>query len=203
MTRDMNAWMTTDRATEVILAEVERVIRVIPEAAPFLADWPQGSERRVCTPTWLNVCDWLECMDPPAMTAGLVAALVASAPKLQWRQTYTAADFGEDFLKRYGWTEFIGLRGPVPSASLACGVLLLAPGLTYPSHAHQAEELYLPLSGAAEWQMGEADFATVQPGQVIHHAPWMPHAVRCGPEPMAALYLWRGGDLAAKSKILG
>ena len=82
-------------------------------------------------------------------------------------------------------------------------MLLLAPGLTYPLHAHQAEELYLPLSGVAEWQMDDADFAWVQPGQVIHHAPWVPHAMRCGAEPMAALYLWRGGDLTAKSAILG
>ena len=188
---------------EAVLSAVVRVIREVPEAAPFLSDWPERVDRRVCPPSRLEVCDWLDHLAPPAKTADLVAALVAAAPMLQWRQTYTAVDFGADFLKKYGWTEFIGLRGPVPSPSLACGVLLLAPGLTYPSHAHQAEELYLPLSGVAEWQMGDADFATVRPGQVIHHAPWVPHAMRCGTEPMAALYLWRGGDLAAKSVILG
>jgi quercetin dioxygenase-like cupin family protein len=196
--------MTMDGAMlEAILVNVERMIRVVPEAAPFLPDWPKGDDRRVCPPIWLEVCNWLDRLAPPAHTADLVAALVAAAPLLQWRQTYAAADFGADFLKSYGWTEFIGLRGPVPSPSLACGVLLLAPGLTYPSHAHQAEELYLPLSGVAEWQMGSAYFTRVQPGQVIHHAPWVPHAMRCGTEPMAALYLWRGGDLAAKSMILG
>ena len=187
---------------EAIVSAVERMVRNLPEAAPFLSDWPEPVDRRVCPPSQLEVCDWLERLAPPAKTADLVAALVAAAPMLQWRQTYTSADFGADFLKSYGWTEFIGLRGPIPSSSLACGVLLLAPGLTYPPHAHQAEELYLPLSGVAEWQMGDADFATVQPGQVIHHAPWVPHAMRCGAEPMVALYLWRGGDLAAKSVIL-
>ena len=188
---------------EAVLSAVVRVIREVTEAAPFLSDWPERVDRRVCPPSRLEVCDWLDRLTPPPETADLVAALVAAAPMLQWRQTYTAVDFGADFLKKYGWTEFIGLRGPVPSTSLACGVLLLAPGLTYPSHAHQAEELYLPLSGVAEWQMGDADFARVRPGQVIHHAPWVPHAMRCGTEPMAALYLWRGGDLAAKSVILG
>jgi len=196
--------MTKDGAVfETILATVERTIRQVPEAVPFLSDWPESVDRRICPPTRLEVCDWLDRLAPPAQTADLVAAMVAAAPMLQWRQTYAAVDFGADFLKRYGWTEFIGLRGPVPSTSLACGVLLLAPGLIYPSHAHQAEELYLPLSGVAEWQMGNADFVRVQPGKVIHHAPWVPHAMRCGTEPMAALYLWRGGDLAAKSVILG
>lgn len=187
---------------EALLTAVEQTMLQVREAAPFLLDWPKDAGRRVCPPKRLEVCDWLDHLVPPAKMARLVAALVATAPALQWRQTYAPQDFGTDFLKRYGWTEFIGLRGPVPSTSLACGVLLLAPGLTYPSHAHQAEELYLPLSGVAEWQMGGVDFAPVQPGQVIHHAPWVPHAMRCGTEPMAALYLWRGGDLAAKSVIM-
>lgn len=188
---------------ETILSGVARTLRLLPEATPFLADWPESSARRVCPPSRLEVCDWLDRLAPPAKTQDLVTALVAASGALQWRQTYAAEDFGADFLRGYGWTEFVGLRGPVPSRNLACGVLLLAPGLTYPSHAHQAEELYLPLSGVAEWQMGDAAFAPLQPGQVIHHAPWVPHAMRCGSEPMAALYLWRGGDLAAKSVILG
>ena len=186
-----------------VLDQVKRLIRDLPAAAPFLADWPVGEAQRQCAPQWLPVCDWLDRLDPPAMTAGLVAALITAAPQLQWRQTYTAADFGPAFLTGYGWTEFIGLRGPRPSTTMACGVLLLAPGLIYPSHAHQAEEVYLPLSGVAEWQQGDGGFAPVPPGQVIHHASWQPHAMRCGPEPLAALYLWRGGDLAAKSVILG
>lgn len=187
---------------EAIPSNVERTIRWRREAAPFLPDWPKGDTRRVCPPIRLEVCDWLSRLAPPAETQELITALVAAADTLQWRQTYSAEDFGPEFLQGYGWTEFIGLRGPVPSQTLACGVLLLAPGVIYPSHAHQAEELYLPLSGVAAWQMGDAEFAPVMPGQVVHHAPWVPHAMRCGPEPLAALYLWRGGDLAAKSVIL-
>ena len=106
------------------------------------------------------------------------------------------------FLAGYGWSEFIGTRGPVASDRLAVGVLLLAPGITYPLHAHAAEEVYLPIFGAAEWRQGEGDFAPVPVGQAIHHAPWVPHAMRVGDEPLAALYLWRGGDLAAKSVIV-
>ena len=86
---------------------------------------------------------------------------------------------------------------------VACGVLLLAPGMVYPAHAHEAEEVYLPIFGVAEWQQGEAGIEKVPVGQAIHHASWVPHAMRTGAEPLAALYLWRGGDLAAKSVIVG
>ena len=190
---------------EAVLAEVERLLRGVAAAAPFVADWPVGGLRRSCAAETLPVCRWLGQLD---RDVPLVAAVMAAAGHLTWRQTYGAADlrgaadFGAAFLRGYGWSEFIGLRGPVPSTELACGVLLLAPGVVYPPHAHQAAEVYLPLSGTAEWQQGDGGFVPVPPGSVISHAPWVPHAMRAGPEPMLALYLWRGGDLAAKSVIL-
>ena len=88
------------------------------------------------------------------------------------------------------------------SERIACGVLLLGPHVTYPAHAHAAEEIYLPIHGVAEWQRGDAGFHPVPVGQAVHHPAWMPHAMRVGAAPLAALYLWRGGDLAAKSVIL-
>lgn len=182
-----------------LLEAVRAAFAPVPEAAAFLADWPEPVATRAVEPTQLPVCRWLSSMED----AGAMAAIRRAAPGLAWRQTYGAGDFGADFLSGYGWSEFIGLRGPVASEAIACGVLLLGPGVTYPAHAHKAEEVYLPIHGMAEWQRGEADFAPVPVGQAIHHPSWMPHAMRTGEEPLAALYLWRGADLAAKSVILG
>ena len=182
-----------------LLEAVREAFVAVPEAAAFLADWPDGREVREVKPVQLPVCRWLAGMGD----AGVVGAVRAAALRLQWRQTYGADDFGADFLAGYGWAEFIGLRGPVASERLACGVLLLAPGIIYPAHAHAAAEVYLPISGVAEWQRGAEPFRPVPVGQAVHHAPWTPHAMRVGSEPLAALYLWRGGDLAAKSVILG
>jgi hypothetical protein len=179
-----------------LLDQVKRLFSAVPEAAGFLACWPTSGQRD-CPAMNLPVCDWLTKLTP----ASALTQALCETP-LQWRQTYGAADFGDAFLRGYGWAEFIGLRGPVPSTQIACGVLLLAPGITYPSHAHQAEELYLPIAGVADWQKGHGDFAPVPVGQAIHHPSWTPHAMRVGAEPLAALYLWRGGDLAAKSVIL-
>ena len=182
-----------------LLEAVRAAFAAVPEAAPFLAEWPDGRVKRALEPVQLPVCRWLAGM----ADVGVIGAVKAQASRLQWRQTYGAADFGEAFLQGYGWSEFIGLRGPVASEQIACGVLVLAPGILYPAHAHAAEEVYLPIAGVAEWQCGAGPFRPVPVGQAVHHASWMPHAMRVGAEPLAALYLWRGGDLAAKSVILG
>lgn len=187
---------------ETLLQETRAPFARYPEAAPFLADWPEAPDRRAAPAADLPVTACLPGMAAPPETAAVLAALQAAAPDLSWRQTYALADFGADFLRGYGWSEFIGLRGPVPSTRLACGVLLLAPGITYPAHRHQAEELYLPISGTALWSRDLGPLAPVPPGRAIHHPSWMPHATTTQAEPLAALYLWRGGDLAAKSEIL-
>ncbi|MES2436122.1 MAG: dimethylsulfonioproprionate lyase family protein [Pseudomonadota bacterium] len=185
-----------------LLEQVRRAFSDVPEAVAFLADWPEAEARRAVEPASLAVCDWIAGLQAVAQTRAVVAALQRVAAGLAWQQTYGANDFGEAFLRGYGWSEFIGLRGPVPSERLACGVLLLAPGISYSSHAHAAEEVYLPIAGVAEWQKGAGAFVQVPRGQGIHHPSWTPHAMRTQDQPLAALYLWRGGDLAAKSVIL-
>lgn len=184
---------------DAVVAAVRQAFSEVPQAGPFLDHWPDTGTTRDIEPLQLPVCRWLDVM------AGnrVIGTLRAAAPGLCWQQTYGIADFGAAFLAGYGWSEFVGLRGPVASEKIACGVLLLAPGIIYPAHAHAAEEVYLPISGVAEWQQSDGDFAKVAVGQAVHHAPWVPHAMRVGAEPLAALYLWQGGDLAAKSVILG
>ena len=188
---------------EAVLAAARALVERLPQVAAFAEDWPDGSRRRI-EPAGLPVCAALTEVErgATALTRELVSAVVLAAPVLRWQQTYGAGDFGASFLQGYGWSEFAGLRGPVPSDRLAIGVLLLGPQITYPSHAHDAAEIYVPLSGTALWQRGDAPFAPVEPGQVILHPSWLPHAMRTQNAPLLALYLWRGGDLAAKSVIL-
>ncbi len=177
-----------------------------PELRPFLADWPgPGASRRSVDPRPLPVLQWLDRLAPHAAgeTRPLVDGIVAAAAQLAWGQTYAAADFGARFLERYGWSELVGLRGPVASDRLACGVLLLGPDLEYPAHSHAAEEIYLPLAGTALWLRGGEGWRPRRPGELIHHPSGIAHAMRTGDQPLLALYLWRGGDLAQKSTILG
>lgn len=189
----------------VALAGALHAAYVAAGAEDAVAGWPEARVTRAVTPGMLPVCGVLEAAarGAPAPFAGLVAGLRDGAAGLHWGQTYGMADFGADFLRSYGWTEMIGLRGPIASEVVAVGILLLGPGIDYPPHAHAAAEVYLPLSGRALWMRGEGPYAPVAPGQVIRHDPWMAHGMRTGDEPLVAAYVWRGGDLAAKSRIIG
>ncbi len=89
------------------------------------------------------------------------------------------------------------------SKTLACGFLLLGPRTFYPRHRHEAEEIYLPLSGTAEWQQGDAIWREHPPGTIIHHSSEEPHAMRTHAQPLLALYLWRSANLKQKARLVG
>jgi len=139
----------------------------------------------------------------PPFALPLVRLLADHRAAFRWGQTYTEADFDRAFIDNYGWLEVFGTRGHFASDAVAGGVLILGPDLTYPDHHHVAEEIYVPLTGGAEWRMGDEAFRVRAAGQVVHHASNVSHAVRTGGEPLLALYLWRGGPLAQKSTVTG
>jgi mannose-6-phosphate isomerase-like protein (cupin superfamily) len=122
---------------------------------------------------------------------------------LRWGQTYSEADFGQAFIDNYGWLEVLGMRGHFANEAVAAGLLILGPDIVYPDHHHVAEEIYIPLTGGTEWRMGDGGFRIREAGEVVHHASNVNHAMRTGTEPLLALYIWRGGPLAAKSTITG
>jgi hypothetical protein len=172
---------------------------------PFLREWPSPSERRSVASSSVPVLRWLPQIQQsaPIFSASLVDALVEAAPSLGWRRSYSSATVGAEFYENYGWTEFAGLTGPVPSKRLACGVLLLGPHVTYPSHHHEAEEIYVPLVGTARWKHGHASWRAQPPGTVIHHARRASHAMQTGTDPLLAIYLWRSHRLAQSSHLDG
>ena len=139
----------------------------------------------------------------PAGARPLVRFLAAHGSDLRWGQTYTEADFGKAFIDNYGWLEVFGMRGHFANDEIAAGLLILGPDIVYPDHHHVAEEIYIPLTGGTEWRMGESGFRVRAAGEVVHHASNVNHAMRTGQEPLLALYIWRGGPLAAKSTITG
>ncbi len=176
-----------------------------PALAPFLADWPAAYLAREVTAAQLPVLRWLAQIggDQAAFASDLVAAVCRAAPSMAWRQSYSAEDLDSVFLHNYGWSEILGAGGPWVSARIACGLLLLGPSTHYPRHRHEAEEIYLPLSGTAAWQQGDGVWRDRTPGTLIHHASEEPHAMRTGTAPLLALYLWRSANLAQKARLDG
>lgn len=133
-----------------------------------------------------------------------VARLLAErGQRLHWGQTYSAADLGQKFIDNYGWLELTGTRGHFRDDGVACGFLVLGPDTHYPDHHHEAEEIYIPMTGGTLWRMGEGEFAPRAASEIIHHASNINHAMKTQTDPLLALYLWRGGPLAAKSTVTG
>ncbi len=192
-------------ASPDLLGRAHALLTRLPAAdlTPFLSEWPQGSEQRGVSPSTVPVLRWLPSIQKsaPAFSRPFVDALVAAAASLAWQRSYSPALVGTPFYDNYGWTELAGLSGPTPSEHLACGLLLLGSGITYPSHRHEADEIYVPLAGTAEWKHGDDEWRERPPGSVIHHGSVEPHAMRTGPAPMLALYLWRSANLAQKSQL--
>lgn len=175
-----------------------------PHINLFLRHWPEpGSATRDLKKSTLPV---LTCL--PEMTEvtapdilQIVKLLQVAANDLAWGQTYSSEDFGATFLNRYGWTELIGTRGFIVSSRMACGFLLLGPEIEYPIHRHEAEEVYIPLTGPSFWKRNNNEWISREAGMPIYHDPWEPHAIRTDLVPLLAIYLWQGGDLAQKSLI--
>ena len=196
---------TANRAgADALASAVHTLLLALPGTAPFLRGWPTRCAERSVFAHSLPVLAWLATARASAIpsTVGLVEMLEAQSRALAWDQTYTMADVGAAFLDRYGWTELIGTCGPIASDALAVGILVLGPETHYPAHAHAAEELYIPLAGIAAWMRGSEGYVDRPPGTVIHHAPWVPHAMRTSAEPLLAVYVWQGGDLAARSRLV-
>lgn len=170
---------------------------------PFLREWPPVTPPRSVAPAAVPVLRWLAParQSAPAFAARLVETLFELAPTLGWHRSYSASMVGANFYQNYGWTEFAGLLGPIPSGRLACGVLLLGPHVTYPPHRHEADEIYVPLSGSAQWRHGRSPWRVRAPGTVIHHSRHESHAMRTDSEPLLALYLWRSRNLAQSSHL--
>jgi quercetin dioxygenase-like cupin family protein len=175
------------------------------ELDTFLRDWPKNDAGvRPGPAAALPALRWLPSIlaQAPAAAAALTGELEASARSLRWRQTYPADRVSPEFLDNYAWTELLGLSGEVPSPQLLAGFLILGPHTDYPRHAHEAEEIYVPLSGTAGWWKTSAGWRERLPLEIVHHAPNEAHAMRTAEQPLLALYLWHGAGLERKAHLV-
>ncbi len=201
---------STDCPSQLIEALIDAAARFIagPARAFILGaavPWSDQAQRRTVPPSSLPVLRHLpQCLKaaPPGMRP-VVSALCEAAAMLAWRQTYSAQQMSRQFLERYGWTELVGLGGPVPSRECAAGFLILGPDIEYPAHHHEARELYLPLAGRAAWWQAQSGWREVSPGETVLHASQEPHAMRTRSEPLLAFYLWRSANLEQHAELTG
>lgn len=112
------------------------------------------------------------------------------ADKLAWVEGWRARPSG--YVGNHCSVGIVGPQGMITDQRFKFGVYLQMPGSFYPAHRHEAEELYLLLSGHALWQKDDAGFEPVASGALVRHAPYQPHAMRTHNEPLLALWAWTG-----------
>ena len=193
------------RASRDLLVWIQALLKSLqaPRLDPFLAEWPGEAPSRPVTPHSLPVLKYRPVLEStaPAWARSVTGELFRLAPVLHWGQSYPSSAVGAQFLDNYGWTEVAGLHGPIPSEHVAIGFLMLGPATLYPRHWHEAEEIYVAVSGTAAWQRGDGVWLDKPPGSVIVHERNEPHAMRTSIEPMLALYLWRSARLGQRPRL--
>ncbi|MEL6481956.1 MAG: dimethylsulfonioproprionate lyase family protein, partial [Pseudomonadota bacterium] len=88
------------------------------------------------------------------------------------------------------WAELAGPQGPVATDEVIIGLVLFAPGCTYPSHAHTGiTESYYVLSGS----VSQNDDGVFAPGSMLFNPPGRRHRITVGQrDPALLAYAWVG-----------
>lgn len=127
--------------------------------------------------------------------AALIRAIAAVRDGLSWQIGYERPPKGLE--RKFAYAEFAGPSGPVLTSRVILGVVLFAPGCTYPAHAHTGiTESYICLSGA----VSENHQGVFGPGSLIFNPPGQMHRITVSDwEPALLAYAWAGKpeDLAA------
>ena len=109
--------------------------------------------------------------------------------QLKWHQASRGVP--EIFEGGYSFSVIIGDSGLFPSTNIRMGLFLQNQNVDYPSHAHEAEEFYLILSGHGSWQIGNS-WSDAIPGSIFHHQPGESHRMITQSEPLLAIWIWTG-----------
>lgn len=120
--------------------------------------------------------------------ASLIRALCAVSPALSWQYGYEKVPKGLE--RNFAYAEILGPNGPVETPEVILGLVLFAPGCTYPAHAHDGiTESYVCLSGS----VSENDHGVFGPGSLIFNPPSHMHRITVSDrEPSLLSYAWMG-----------
>lgn len=132
-------------------------------------------------------------------TAALVRAVERVRDTLIWQYGYEKVPRGLD--RTYAYAEICGPNGPVLTSEVILGLVLFAPGCTYPAHAHSGiSESYICLSGA----VSENHQGVYAPGSMIFNPPEHTHRITVSKiEPALLGYAWIGpGERLANQKMV-
>jgi len=120
--------------------------------------------------------------------ADMIRTIDAVDDHLVWQYGYRKVPRG--LKDKYAYAELCGPSGPVVTEEVILGLVLFAPGCTYPAHAHDGiTESYVCLSGA----VSENHQGVYAPGSMIFNPPNQRHRITVSDrEPALMGYAWIG-----------
>lgn len=128
--------------------------------------------------------------------APVVRAIEAISPWLDWEYGYEKVPKG--LSGKFAYAELAGPAGPVETREVILGLVLFAPGCTYPAHAHDGiTESYICLSGS----VSENHQGVYAPGSLIFNPPETMHRITVSDrEPSLLAYAWMGSEAKLASQ---
>ena len=120
--------------------------------------------------------------------APFMSTLETISPELEWLYGYEKVPRGLE--KKFAFAELAGPFGPVVVDDVILGLVLFAPGCTYPAHSHDGiTESYICLTGA----VSENDAGVYAPGSLIFNPPGHLHRITTADQqPSLLAYAWVG-----------
>jgi hypothetical protein len=139
---------------------------------------------------------------PEALRAARAQApeIVAAMPGTSqpWVRIYRGGEWSSPFNDDVVVLEVGGPGAVMRMARGTLGLMLCAPGLDYPRHAHPAAELFVALSAGGAVERGaDGVWHSMGPADVSLHPPDTSHAFRTGTGPVLVAYAWHGDVTAA------
>jgi len=170
----------------------EAISRVMKENAPMRFRTPE---------TKPVVAHFKRALDEGRLErhAPVIRAIESISESLDWQYGYEKVPRGLE--RKYAFAEFTGPSGPILTDHVILGLVLFAPGCTYPAHAHDGiTESYICLSGA----VSENHQGVFGPGSLIFNPPGTMHRITVAKdEPSLLAYAWIGSqDKLANQKMV-
>ena len=187
---------TADRALDTIAAGLDGLHRDAEGVGETLERLGEQARPRGVPPTPQQdaACRHLTAglASAQAVDRALAEALAALAPLLHWQRIPEHVPHPPDpFMDDYAFAKIFGPQGVYPGEDFMMGLFIIGPQQFYPTHLHQAPELYWLFSSPTEWRFGEdAPWETKPPGALHWNRPYHSHAMRTGDVPFFALWAW-------------
>ena len=189
--RQLDAAHARSGADEAALARFAATLDALPQTLSYQPGPAEPVRALVHLPPALAALD--AGIDPELARAARHAAGWADRSEF-----YQEDLWSRPFLDRFAAGQLVGPGGPFAWEDLVLGLFLFGPGIDYPEHAHESEEVYLILSGAGEFSRGGSPFRAKHAGDLVVHHGEQAHATRTGQTPLFGLYAWRG---ATRSRL--